>query len=248
MLSPFRQGPNTVRICAVDYGLDTRANRACAERHLRVDNLCPISGTAPGGRIVAHISRNRGATRRGTATVRGRLRSAPGAPIGGARVCVATRVPLAGAGEHIAATPVTGPDGRFSAELPAGPSRQVRVAYWWSGSGVAERRLDLHVHARPRLRLRPRHPVRNGRRVRFRVRLQDPAAPRRWVRIQARSGKRWIEVSNGRANVHGTYRAHYRFHATSGRHRYVFRAVVPSQRGYPYRGGHSKTRHVTVIG
>jgi len=111
--------------------------------------------------------------------------------------------------------------------------------------------MQLHavrVRARPRLKLRPRHAVHNGRRVRFTVRLQEPAAPRRWVRIQARSGKRWIEVSNGRTNLHGAYRAHYRFHSTSGQHRYAFRAVVPSQGGYPYRGGHSKTRHVTVKG
>ncbi len=246
--APFRQGPNTVRICSVDYGLDTQANRACAERHVRVDNLCPISSSGAGAGLEAHISRTRSGHGRGEATVRGRLLTAAGAPVSGARVCVATRVPLAGAAEHIAATPVTGTDGRFATELPSGPSRQVRVAYWWSGNGVAERRLDLHVRARPRLKLRPRHALHDGRRVRFRVRLQEPAAPRRWVRIQARSGKRWVEVSNGRANLNGTYRAHYRFHSTSGRHRYAFRAVVPSQRGYPYRGGHSKTRHVTVVG
>jgi len=246
--APFRQGPNTVRICSVDYGLDTQANRACAQRHVRIDNLCPISSAGPARVLEAHISHEDSAHERGGATVRGRLRSPAGDPVPGARVCVATRVPLAGAGEHIAATPVTGPDGRFRAELPSGPSRQVRVAYWWSGVGVAERRLDLRVRARPRLKLRPGHPIHNGRRVRFKVRLQEPAAPHRWVRIQARSGKRWVEVSNGRTNLHGTYRAHYRFHSTTGRHRYAFRAVVPSQSGYPYRGGHSKVRRVTVLG
>jgi hypothetical protein len=246
--APFRQGPNTVRICSVDYGLDTQANRACAERHVRIDNLCPISSSGPARLHDVQISRTRAGHERGEATVRGRLRTPAGDPVSGARVCVATRVPLAGAGEHIAATPVTGSDGRFSAQLPSGPSRQVRVAYWWSGAGVAERRLDLRVRARPRLKLRPHRAVHNGRRVRFRVRLQEPAAPRRWVRIQARSGRRWIEVSNGRTNLHGAYRAHYRFHSTAGRRRYAFRAVVPSQHGYPYRGGHSKTRHVTVKG
>jgi hypothetical protein len=246
--APFRQGPNTVRICTVDYGFDTRANRACAEHHVRVDNLCPISRTGRAPVLDAHFSHTHAARERGGATVRGRLRSAAGAPVSGAPVCVATRVPLAGAGEHIAATPVTGADGRFSAELPSGPSRAVRVAYWWSATGVAERRLDLRVRARPRLRLRPAHPIHNGHRVRFKVRLQEPAAPRRWVRIQARSGKRWVEVRNGRTNLDGSYRARYRFHATTGRHRYAFRAVVPSQGGYPYRRGHSKTRHITVVG
>jgi hypothetical protein len=180
--------------------------------------------------------------------VRGRLRSASGVPVPGARVCVATRVMVAGTRERVVSTPVTGPDGRFSAELPKGPNRQVRVAYWWNSGQVAERQMNLRVRARPRLRLRPRHPLHNGRRVRFKVRLQGPASGSRWVRIQARSGKRWVELSSGRTNGHGAFRAHYRFHATSGRHKYAFRAVVPSQPGYPYGGGHSKTRHVTVIG
>jgi hypothetical protein len=247
--SPFRQGPNVVRVCSVDYALGTGAHRACAERRVRIDNLCPISTTGPGSRLRARLSRSgHRAHDRRAATVHGRLRSASGVPVAGARVCVATRVPIAGTRERVVTTPTTGPDGRFAAALPRGPNRQVRVAYWWSADHVAERYLRLRVHARPRLKLRPHHPVHNGRRVRFEVRLQDPAAPRRWVRIQARSGKRWVELSNGRTNARGAYRAHYRFHATSRRRRYAFRAVVPRQRGYPYRAGHSRVRHVTVTG
>ena len=137
--APFRQGPNTVRICTVDYGLDTQANRACAERHVRVDNLCPISSAGPGPVLEAHISRTRSATERGEAAVRGRLRSPAGKPVAGARVCVATRVPLAGAGEHIAATPVTGEDGRFKRAAPirseqAGPRRLLVERYRGRGA------------------------------------------------------------------------------------------------------------------
>jgi hypothetical protein len=163
-------------------------------------------------------------------------------------VCVATRVPIAGAPERVVASAATGLDGRFAAELPRGPSRHVRVAYWWSSHHVAERHLGLRVRARPRLRLRPHHPLRNGRHVRFKVRLRGPAAGHRWVRIQARSGRRWIELRNGRTNGLGMYRARYRFHATTGRRRYRFRAFVPSQHGYPYRAGHSRVAHVTVVG
>ena len=99
--APFRQGPNAVRICSVDYGLDTQANRACAERHVRIDNLCPISSAGPGPRLEAqHLPHALGRQERGKATVRGRLRTAAGAPVSGARVCIASRVPIAGAGEH----------------------------------------------------------------------------------------------------------------------------------------------------
>ena len=247
--SPFRQGPNLVRVCSADYGLGTGANRACAARHVRIDNLCPISSAGPASQLQAHFSRSRrSAHGRRTVTVHGRLSSANGVPVAGARVCVATRVPIGGTRERVVATPITGSDGRLAAQLPPGPNRQVRLAYWWDADHVAERHLNLRVRARPRLKLRPDHPIHNGRHVRFKVRLRGPAAGHRWVRIQARSGKRWIELRNGRTNRRGTYRARYRFHATTGHRRYAFRAFVPSQRGYPYRAGHSRTGHVTVVG
>jgi hypothetical protein len=59
-LAPFRQGANRVRVCALDYGLDGQANRACAERRVRIDNLCPISSAGPGPRLEAWLSRSRG--------------------------------------------------------------------------------------------------------------------------------------------------------------------------------------------
>lgn len=220
---------------------------------LRLDNADPelfgellgaVSRTGPGPRLEAHLVHERG----GSFAVRGRLLSASGTPVAGARVCVATHVPIPGAMERVAATPTTAPDGRFSAELARGPNRQVRIAYWWSSANAAERRLSLRAHAHPRLHVRPRHPLHNGKAARFAVELNGPAAEGRWVKLQARSGHHWVEVRNGRTNAKGTYRARYRFHATTGRRRYKFRAVVPSQQGYPYERGRSHVRRVTVIG
>lgn len=247
--APFHQGANVLRLCSADYATGTTANRACATRRIDVDNLCPVSPSGAGPRLEAHLVRPRtGAGRQRSVAIQGRLLSAGGAPVPGARVCVAARVPIPGMLERVLATPTTGPDGRFTAELPRGPSRRLRVAYWWSRANVAERRLRLTMHAHPRLLARPHHPLHNGDAARFAVKLQGPAAARRWVRIQARSGHRWVEVRNGRTNARGTYRARYRFHATTGRRRYRFRAVVPSQRGYPYERGHSRVRRVTVVG
>jgi hypothetical protein len=247
--APFRQGPNVLDVCSTDYAAGTPPNRACATRRIRIDNLCPISSAGPGPRLEAHLARGRprGGEPRSVA-VRGRVLSATGVPVPGARVCVATLVPIPGALERVAVTSTTGPDGHFEAQLPHGPSRQVRVAYWWSGAEVAERFLRLSVHAHPRLALDPHRPLRNGRHVRFTVRLQGPAARHRWVRIQALSRHRWVEVRNGRTNARGIYRARYRFHATTRRQRYAFRAFVPRQHGYPYERGHSRVRKVTVIG
>jgi hypothetical protein len=239
---PFRQGPNRVRICAVDYAATTAANRACAVRRVRVDNLCPVSELAGAALRVRLRRRGRGAI------VHGRLLGRYGRGVPGARVCVAARTSLPGAVERIVAAPLTGERGRFNASIPPGPSRQIRVAHWRGASSAVERYLDLAVPARPGLRIRPRHPIENGHRARFRVRLPGPRSAGRRVRVQARAGHRWLDLRTGLTGPRGTYRARYRFHATSGRRTYRFRAVVPKQRGYPYEAGRSRVRRVTVVG
>ena len=241
--SPFRQGPNVVRVCAADYAATTAANRACARRRVRIDNLCPVSEVADGATLVARLRRDGDG-----GIVAGRLLDAGGEGVPGARACVATRIRIDGVAERVAAVPLTDAEGRFRARIPSGPSREVRVAYWPSTAGAVERYLRLDVPARPRMRLRPRHAIENGSRVRFHVRLPGPASEHRRVRIQARSGLRWLDLRSGLTGVHGVYRARYRFHATTGRRSYRFRAVVPKQHGYPYEAGKSKVRRVTVIG
>jgi hypothetical protein len=240
---PFRQGPNRVLICAADYADTTAANRACAERRVRVDNLCPTSSIASGATLAARLRRAPG-----RATVTGRLLDSGGAGVAGATVCVAARARIESAAERVIATPITTDAGRFRARIAAGPSRELRVAYWPDDAAALERYLDLRVRAHPRLEVSPSHPIRNGNRARFRVRLPGPANAERRLRIQARSGRRWLELRSGRTNDRGVYRARYRFHATTGRRRYAFRALVPRQAGYPYDAGRSRVRHVTVVG
>jgi hypothetical protein len=240
---PFRQGPNLVRVCAADYARTTAANRSCAKRRVRIDNLCPLA-SAGGAALLRARLRRHGAG----AVVAGRLLDRGGVGVPGARVCVAARLRLAGAAERVAVTPVTGSDGRFRASIPDGPSRQVRVAYWPSARAALERYLRLDVPARPRLRLRPGHPVPNRHRVRFQVRLPGPRRAGRRVRVQARAGRRWLDVRSGLTSGRGIFRARYRFHATTARRTYRFRAVVPKQRGYPYEAGTSRVKRVTVTG
>lgn len=240
---PFRQGPNLVRVCAADYALSTAANRTCAERRVGIDNLCPVSETSGGETLRARLRRVRSG-----AVVTGRLLDHGGRGVAGVRVCVATRIRMNGAAERVASAPVTGAQGGFRARLPAGPSREVRVAYWPDEHAALERHLDLDVPVRPRLVLRPRRPLRNDDRVRFEVALPGPAASGRRVWIQVRAGRRWLDLRQGRAGSQGTYRARYRFHATTGRRRYAFRAAVPKQGGYPYEAGRSRVKRVTVIG
>jgi hypothetical protein len=241
--APFRQGPNLVRVCAADYAPSTAANRTCAQRRVSIDNLCPVSEVSRRARLRARLRR-----RGSSAVVSGRLLDRAGRGLSAATICVATRIRMRGAVERVALTPLTDAAGGFRATIPAGPSREVRVAYWPDDSGALERRLVLRVPARPRLVLRPRHDLRNGDRLRFRAVLPGPAPAGRRVRIQARAGRRWLDLRQGRTGSRGIYRTGYRFHATTGRRRYAFRAVVPKQVGYPYEGGRSSVKHVTVVG
>jgi hypothetical protein len=240
---PFRQGLNLVRVCAADYAPSTAANRGCAERRVRVDNLCPISRTPGGGALRARLLRHES-----KAVVAGRLLDRRGRPVAGARVCVATRIRMRGDVERVVATPLTDARGRFRAGLGDGPSRDVRVAHWADARAALERHLDLRVRVHPRLVVRPRGSLHNGDRVRFEVRLPGPAAAGRRVRIQVRDGGRWLDLRQGHTGNRGILRARYRFHATTGRRRYAFRAAVPKQSGYPYEAGRSRVKRVTVIG
>ena len=88
----------------------------------------------------------------------------------------------------------------------------------------------------------------NGDRVRFEARLPGPASAGRRVRIQVRADRRWLDLRQGHTGRLGTYRARYRFRATSGRQTYAFRAAVPKQSGYPYEAGRSRVKRLTVLG
>ena len=247
----FRQGPNELRVCAADFAPAATANRTCAARTVRVDNACPLSDA---GESVLR-ARFKGAGSKLTApsnspaTVTGRLTEAGGAPVRGAEVCVATRVATSdGPPERVIATPSTGPDGRFSTRLPAGPSREVRIAHWHGPHEVSERFLELRSKAVPRFSLRPRRGLSNGDSVRFDVRIPGPSHASRRVAIQARGTGKWFRIEGGQTDRGGRWSGRYRFRNTTGTRRYAFRAVIRRQPGYPYQPGRSKTRHATVTG
>ena len=249
--APFVQGPNSIRSCALDYAGDTSANQTCRTRTVRVDNECPLSGMPQGARLSAHFKGDGTSEtiRRGEDTsVTGQVLDGEGKPVSGARVCVATRVPLDGQPERVIATPTTDRDGQFDARVPVGPSREVRVAYWRDSNRVAERMLDLRVRANPRFRLLPGGPLHNHDRVGFVTRLPRPLNGHRAVRVQVKAGGRWLLVRSGHTTPRGVWRSSYRFHSTTTRRTYHFRAMVPKQQGYPYEAGRSRIREQIVVG
>ena len=253
----FRLGPdNVVTACAADLALDAMANRDCEARRLWVDNACPGSAAAAKALVAGFGSAGEAGRARARVEVRsdrrasvaGRLIGASGAPVGGARVCVLTRDRVPGSPVLVAAVVATRPNGTFSAELPAGPSREVFVHQAFGNEVVARHGLALESRVRPTLRIRPRHP-RNGQRLRFSGSIPGPACGGRVVKLQARvSRKRWQVFRTARAGANCGFRARYRLRRTAEDTRYRFRAYVPPQAGYPYLPGYSRENGMRVSG
>jgi hypothetical protein len=198
-------------------------------------------GAERGGSTVVTVPFGQGAT------FVGRLTNRDGAPVRGARLELASQVrvsgsPLQGGGEAI-----TGEDGRFRAVVPAGPSRVVRVVYRARPDGLATRTLDVVVKVRAGLRFGlSRRTVRNGRVLRYLGRLQGVATGGKYVEVQVRAGREWIEVCSVRTDRRGAFACRHRFTRTFKRTKYVFRARVLRQRGLPYEPATSRTRAVLV--
>jgi hypothetical protein len=204
--------------------------------------------------VVGHGSRKRLVSRRvAEAHVRprisGRLTSVVGAPISGARVWAASAV--ANGVWHITGAPLTtSPSGRVSGRLPAhGPSRAVRLVYFPysdSSENVQSPSRRLAVRASTTIRL-DKARYRNGDTVNFFGRITTrPVTRRKSVYLQVVVRDRWRTFDTTRADSEGRWRLRYRFTATRRLTAYRFRAVIPTDDGYPWAAGHSRAVRVLV--
>ena len=179
----------------------------------------------------------------------GRLTTEQGAAIVDAPVIVEGRARSGGAFVQLG-TARTGPQGKFRFEIPAGPSRTVRYRY--DGTNTvkpAEAQLVTKVRAAARLKASRRR-MRTGQAVLFSGKLLGRPIPSagKLVTLQAKVGRRWRTFATPRANAKGVFKHRYRFTATTGVRRYVFRALVARETAYPYERGLSPIVAVTVRG
>lgn len=136
-------------------------------------------------------------------------------------------------------------------DVPRGHNRVIRAGIRPSGSTgpfACSKPLTVRVRPRVRLRAKPRL-LENGHTVRLRGRISGKGARGRAVVLEARARggrRRWTPVTFLHAGRHGRFRFSYRFARTYQRTRYVFRARVPRQRGFPYAPGHSRRVRVLV--
>jgi hypothetical protein len=255
--TPWRDGSNTLRVCASDVATPPGApNTTCQQRTVLVDNSCPDSSGASGRAqsISAGLEDPRtGQLRRARSVrssdgvpLRGQLGGTAG-PVRGASVCIYETVDEPAGIEQLVQVAKTTSSGRFAVQLPPGPSRAFRVAYRYADGQIQSPRMYLDSSVKPFLKVnRPK--LRNGQAVRFRGRIPGPHAAGRGVTLQARVGRKWRSFKQLQTNDLGAFRGRYRFTQTHGLVRYVFRALVKRQGGYPYSPGASKKRRVLVRG
>jgi hypothetical protein len=246
---PFETGPNELEVCAFDLALDGVANSDCATERVFVDDVCPESEVGSGSVLSAQFPGNRNKARvRSDRPVRlkGKLRTADGEGVGGATVCALTHVRSEGAPYVLARTAVTGDKGGFRLRLPAGPSREVYLHRVFGNEVLARHGLSTAASVRPSFEVKPGKragAVRAGDRLHFHGKLPGPNCANRDVKIQAKVGKRrWQVFRSPTTDRKCRYRTRYKLGRTSRPTRYLFRARVRKQGGYPYGAGVSTVR------
>jgi hypothetical protein len=143
-------------------------------------------------------------------------------------------------------TATTQASGRFATRLDPGASRRLDLVYRYNTKTLGDS-IKLDSRVVPTLKLGEKS-VANGQRVHFKGGLPGPNAASRAVALQARAGKKWRTFKQLRTDDTGGFKGLYRFTQTSGPARYLFRALVKRQGGYPYEPGSSRKRRLFVRG
>ena len=247
---PFHEGTNSVTVCAQDFSTIGPPNEGCSTGQVTVDNSCTESAVAGGEALSARFQ----GSGEGQITVpygsgaeiEGELKNGAGEPVSGATVCVQVQTQESSAPMETTATATTDASGHFAYQLPAGPDRQILLGYRHDSFQVSET-ITYHADALPQLRLHPNR-LHSGGRVHILGSLPGPEAAGRVVVLQASAlhGHRWLTFRRATTDQGGGFQASYRFGATTQTTTYRIRAVVPSQRGYPYEPGHSRPGRVKV--
>lgn len=187
-------------------------------------------------------------------TFGGRLSATSDSPLGGRPVSVIERfAPGAPLPRRTTAVATTA-DGRFSLQLPPGPSREIFAVFDGTGTatGTASRPLRLSVRSGVGLSASSTAARVGGRPIVFHGSVFSgpgelpPGGAS--VRLEFRAARLpWTEFRSVQTNRRGRFRYAYRFSDDDSRGiRFQFRALVPAQSEWPYEPGSS--RPVTVRG
>lgn len=250
--TPFREGMNSISVCAYDYAQTGTANGVCESKEVLVDNLCPGSPVGGGSSITAgfagrHSAGEQTLAFRHRALIRGRLRDQGGNPVANAQVCLQGHTDLPGRPFHLIGTTTTNENGGWTFKLRRGPSRALRIGYRF---GAFQTTVDLQLHMRTRVTLHlSRHRTTPHHRIFFSGEIAGPECALRVVVIRGTvpGANRRFLVRRAKTDALCHYRAAYAFSPVPSTTRFVFSAVAPEQNGYPYARGHSVPRYIRVM-
>jgi hypothetical protein len=246
---PFKNGANTVSVCASDVATEGIPNTTCSPpQEVTVDNSCTESPVVGGSQLSAQFasSQTNSVTvgfGKGEA-VQGSLTSASGEPVAGATLCVKEEVANE---EHPVSneqTLKTDASGNYQYEVAAGPNRDLLIGYRHDAAQIADT-LAYHAHARPTIAASARK-LRNGQKVRFTGELPGPNNAERTVILQAGDGGRWLTIRKATTGPRGFYRTGYRFTHTGTPTTYEFRVMVPKQNNWAWEAGVSPHLKIRV--
>jgi hypothetical protein len=178
--------------------------------------------------------------------LQGRLSDASNQSMGATALSVTELLDVPGATWQPVRTLTTDTNGTFRFRTAKrGASRTIRVRYEGTPT-VRPSQTDMHLAVAASSTLHTsRRSVRSGHAVRFSGTLRGGHVPAgKLVQLQVRVRGRWQTFANPHAKTNGGWTFVYKF--TGGTGRYVFRARIPSQAGYPFVTGKTSTATVRV--
>ena len=183
-----------------------------------------------------------------TFTISGRLQTADGRPISGARLEVLSKENRTGAQLASEQAILTAADGSFRYVGMPGPSRMIRIGYHARvGDTTFARTTDVMVRVVASVSFRlSRKALHNGQTLRYLGRVLGPRTGHRFVEVQVRNGRKWQIVCSVRTESNGSFACAHRFRRTVVRTTYTFRARVRKQPALPYEAAVSVTRKARV--
>lgn len=180
------------------------------------------------------------------AKLRGRLSLSTGGSLAGQTVVATSTVRKKGSRTVAAGSGITDRHGRFSINVPAGPSRAFRLVFGGAHGALATARgLSVRVPASSTIKA-SRKRLSAGR-VRFsgRVRGKGLRVPRGLVVVlQGREGGKWRTFADARTHKKGEWHLSYRFSGRPGS--YPIRLRIRRQAGFPFELGYSRRLTIRV--
>jgi 5-hydroxyisourate hydrolase-like protein (transthyretin family) len=178
----------------------------------------------------------------------GQLLDSQGHPIGNATLDVIQRA-ADGASAGTISQARTGPDGSFTATVPAGPSRRIVISYRaFTDAGYgAQANIRESVGAGVQLRIAPRRTTPNGTII-LTGKVQGSTPPEgALVDLLVHYRRHWEPFRTTRTDRDGRFKVVYQFEGALGR--FPFRAEVPQgQASFPYANGYSNVIDVATTG